>query len=104
MTAGRVWLRTAWDVNRAFSATVGALLIALVAVVTAVGGFGGPAAAAGQPPSLENVSESFQPIDPDATPEPEASEPLPSELLPSAPNEPSFEPSGGPSLEPTPSP
>ncbi len=55
-----------------------ALVLALVAVGTAIGGFGGPAAAAGLPPSLEVVAESFQPIDPNATPEPLPSdEPLP---------------------------
>lgn len=80
--ARRAWLRTTWDANRAFTATVGALLIALLAVGTAVGGFGAPAAAAGLPPSLENVTETFQPIDPDATPEPEAPEPVPSATLP----------------------
>ena len=70
LTAAREWLTTTWAANRAFSATVGALVLALVAVGTAIGGFGGPAAAAGLPPSLEVVAESFQPIDPNATPEP----------------------------------
>jgi NADH:ubiquinone oxidoreductase subunit 2 (subunit N) len=106
--ASRAWLRTTWDANRAFTATVGALLIAVVAVGTAVGSFGGPAAAAGLPPRLENVTESFEPIDPDATPEPEASEPPASEPLPSTPvgdvDGPSIDPSGGPSLEPAPTP
>jgi hypothetical protein len=81
-------------------------VLSLVAVGTAIGGFGGPAAAAGLPPTLEGVSETFEPIDPNATPEPEASEPPiepsagdPSETLPGGP---SLEPSVGPSFEPVP--
>jgi formate hydrogenlyase subunit 3/multisubunit Na+/H+ antiporter MnhD subunit len=109
-TATGAWLRTTWDANRAFTATLGALVLSLVAVGTAIGGFGGPAAAAGLPPTLEGVSETFEPIDPNATPEPQASEPPiepsagdPSDTLPDGPSAaPSLEPSVGPSFEPVP--
>ncbi len=87
VTAARSWLRTTWGANRAFTATVGALILALMALGTAMGGFGGPAAAAGLPPSLE-VIESFEPGVPGVTPGPDETDaPAPSES-----DEPSFEP------------
>lgn len=84
LTSARAWLVATWDANRAFTATIGALVLALVAMGTAMGGFGGPAAAAGLPPSLEGITESFAPDGPGPTPEP------------------SQQPSQGPSLEPSP--
>ena len=68
LTSARAWLAATLDANRAFTATIGALVLALVAMGTAIGGFGGPAAAAGLPPSLERITESFAPDDPGATP------------------------------------
>jgi formate hydrogenlyase subunit 3/multisubunit Na+/H+ antiporter MnhD subunit len=55
------WLRTTWDLNRAFSAAVIAALLGMLAVATSVGAFGGPAAAAGLPAILEGPTESFVP-------------------------------------------
>lgn len=96
LTSARRWLSTTWDANRAFTATILALVLALVAVGTAMGGFGGPAAAAGLPPRLEGITESFAPIDPNATPEP-----VPTDE-PAA-SEPAGEtPADAPSLQPVP--
>ena len=47
LTAPGAWWRTTWDVNRAFSGALVAVLLALLAVATAVGAFGGVEAAAG---------------------------------------------------------
>lgn len=62
LTATRTWLRTTWDTNRAFSTASVAALLGLLALATSVGAFGGPAAAAGLPPSLEAPAESFTPV------------------------------------------
>lgn len=61
LTAPLTWLRTTWDVNRAFSAAVIAGLLGVLALATSVGAFGGPAAAAGGPAIVEGPSESFAP-------------------------------------------
>ena len=52
ITATRLWLRTTWGANRAFSTATIAALLGILALATAGGSFGGPAAAAGLSPSL----------------------------------------------------
>jgi NADH-quinone oxidoreductase subunit N len=61
LMAPLAWLRTTWDLNRAFSGAVIAALLGLLALATSAGAFGGPAAAAGLPAILESPSESFVP-------------------------------------------
>jgi NADH-quinone oxidoreductase subunit N len=53
LTALRRWMRTTWDGNRAFTTASVALLLGVLALATSAGAFGGAAAAAGLPPSLE---------------------------------------------------
>jgi hypothetical protein len=65
LTSPISWLRTTWDLNRAFSAAVIAALLGVLALATSVGAFGGPAAAAGPPAILEGPSESFVPPPPE---------------------------------------
>ncbi len=52
LTAMRPWLTTTWDANRAFSTGAIAFVLAILALATAGGAFGGPAAAAEGPPVL----------------------------------------------------
>lgn len=47
LTAAAGWWRTTWEENRVFSSALVAALLAVLAVATAVGAFGGPGAAAG---------------------------------------------------------
>ena len=89
LTAGRTWLATTWGANRAFTATVGAFLLGSLAIGASMGAFGVPAAAAGLPPSLDVVTESFAPIEPGVTFEPV---PEPSTEASAAPTAPTFEP------------
>lgn len=72
------WLVRTWSTNRIPVATATAVLLAALAVTVGAGGFGGPEAAAGLPPSLDVARESFEP---GASPEPEPSFP-PEESLP----------------------
>jgi NADH:ubiquinone oxidoreductase subunit 2 (subunit N) len=82
LTRPGAWIRRTWDLNGGPAAVLGALLVAVLAVVVSVGGFGAPAAAAGLPPTLDGGVESF---DPDG-PVPEGSEapPEPTEAPPAA--------------------
>ncbi len=52
VTAIRPWLSTTWQANRAFSTGAIAFVLAVTALATAGGAFGGPAAAAEGPPVL----------------------------------------------------
>ena len=52
LTAVRPWLTATWDANRAFSTGAIAFVLAILALATAGGAFGGPAAAAEGPPVL----------------------------------------------------
>jgi len=61
LTSPVAWLRSTWDLNRAFSAAVIAAMLGVLALATSVGAFGGPDAAAGTPAILEGPSESFAP-------------------------------------------
>jgi NADH-quinone oxidoreductase subunit N len=72
VTAPLAWVRTSWNVNRAFSAAVIAGLLGVLSLATSVGAFGGPAAAAGSasgvagpfiaPGSVSSGEPSFRPI------------------------------------------
>jgi hypothetical protein len=72
VTAPLAWVRTTWNVNRAFSAAVIAGLLGVLSLATSVGAFGGPAAAAGSasgvagpfiaPGSVSSGEPSFRPI------------------------------------------
>jgi NADH-quinone oxidoreductase subunit N len=59
VTALAIWLRRTGDANRAVATALVALLLGLLALGTAAGAFGGPAAAAGLPPGLEAPTEFF---------------------------------------------
>ncbi len=115
LTHLRAWLARTWTDNRLLTATGGAALLAVLALVVSAGAFGGPEAAAGLPPAIGTSVESFTP---DESPLPEASEspapsgepepsvgPSPSGASPEAESpaaSPSPAPSGSPSLEPSP--
>lgn len=62
LTAVGHWLRSTWDANRAFSTASVALLLGFLALATSAGAFGGPAAAAGLPPSLGAPGELVAPV------------------------------------------
>ncbi len=85
LTAARSWMRTTWDVNRAFSAASVAALLGLLALATSVGAFGGPSAAAGLPPSVQIPGETFLPVASDEVPPPlDSAAPSASAARPSA--------------------
>ena len=73
LTALRPWLRTTWDVNRAFTSASIALMLALLALGTSAGAFGGPAAAAEGPPTVGTPNEVVAPVSSGDLPSPEAS-------------------------------
>ena len=109
LTDLRVWLGRTWSDNRLVSATGGAALLAVLALVVSAGAFGATEAAAGLPPTIEVSVESFAPGESGAPAESEA--PLESEA-PTASEAPvdsstagSPPPSStGPSFEPVPTP
>jgi formate hydrogenlyase subunit 3/multisubunit Na+/H+ antiporter MnhD subunit len=126
------WLRRAWDANRGLSASVGALVLASLALAVSAGAFGGPQAAAGLPPAGGPAIESFSPDGPtgpgdDVGPEsappagptddllaspdiggtsasPASSPAEPVSPAPSASSAPSASPSAPPSVSPSPTP
>ena len=57
LTSIRAWATTTWDANRAFSTGVVAFALAILALATASGAFGGPAAAAEGPPVLAGPAD-----------------------------------------------
>jgi hypothetical protein len=79
LTALRPWLRTTWDVNRAFTSASVALLLALLAMGTSAGAFGGPAAAAEGPPNAGTPNEVVAPGPSGDEPSPGPSGDLPSD-------------------------
>jgi formate hydrogenlyase subunit 3/multisubunit Na+/H+ antiporter MnhD subunit len=93
LTRPGAWLVRTWSDNRLVSATGGAALLGILALVVSAGAFGAPQAAAGLPPTVGTSTESFGP-----------GEPAPGSDAPSAPAsaEPSPEPiqSASPSAEP----
>ncbi len=58
------WAGRSWAANRRVGAASGAIVLALLAVAVSIGGFGGPEAAAGLPPTLDGAIESFTPDGP----------------------------------------
>jgi hypothetical protein len=62
LTAVRPWLTTTWDANRAFSTGAIAFVLAILALATAGGAFGGPAAAAEGPPVLADPNRIEVPV------------------------------------------
>lgn len=56
VNAFRPWLRATWGANRAFTTALIAALLAMLAMATAAGAFGGPDAAAERPPVLVPVT------------------------------------------------
>ena len=99
LTNVRASLVRLWSDNRLVSATGGAALLAILALVVSAGAFGATEAAAGLPPSLQVSVESFQPETPGGPTESEVPigsetpiESLPAETEPPASGEQSFEP------------
>jgi hypothetical protein len=113
LTDLRAWLVRTWSENRVASATGGAALLALLALVVSAGAFGAPEAAAGLPPTIR-VVESFAPGEP--VPPTESEVPIGSEGVPpsgqpveslpveSGPVETAPPSTAGPSFEPVPTP
>jgi proton-conducting membrane transporter len=64
LTDLRAWLAKTWSDNRLVSATAGAALLAVLALVVSAGAFGAIEAAAGLPPTLGVSVESFAPGEP----------------------------------------
>ncbi|MEP6638610.1 MAG: proton-conducting transporter membrane subunit [Chloroflexota bacterium] len=58
VTAVRRWLRVTWLANMAFTTASIGLLLGALALATAVGGFGGPTAAAAPPPTISRTGAS----------------------------------------------
>jgi hypothetical protein len=73
VTAVRRWSRTTWNVNRAFTSASIALLLALLALGTSAGAFGGPTAAAEGPPTIGTPNEVVAPVGSGDLPSPEPS-------------------------------
>ncbi|MFL5678781.1 MAG: proton-conducting transporter membrane subunit [Chloroflexota bacterium] len=69
-TGLRQWVAEGWDVNRAFTTAAVAVVLGLLALATSAGGFGGPEAAAGLPPTLSRPGEDLSPIDVQDLPQP----------------------------------
>jgi hypothetical protein len=65
LTELRGWLGRTWSDNRLASAVVGTVLLALLALAVSAGGFDLRGAAAGLPPTIEGVQESFDPTGPE---------------------------------------
>jgi hypothetical protein len=66
LTDIRAWATRTWSDNVTVSATVGAALLAILAVAVSAGAFGVSPAAAGLPPTIEVSTESFSPGEPEA--------------------------------------
>ncbi len=64
----RHWLRGTWDGNRAFTTASLAAFLAVLALATAAGAFGGPTAAAESVPTVAIPDEFGRPISPSARP------------------------------------
>ncbi|HEV8401587.1 MAG TPA: proton-conducting transporter membrane subunit [Candidatus Limnocylindrales bacterium] len=79
LTAVRPWLAATWDANRAFTTSAIAFVLAILALATAGGAFGGPAAAAEPAPVLADPHRIELPATsgarPSVGPAPAASEP-----------------------------
>jgi NADH-quinone oxidoreductase subunit N len=109
LTDLRAWLARTWRDNRLVSATGGAAVLALLALVVSAGAFGATEAAAGLPPTLQTSVESFSPVEPlppSGSEGPIESEPpiASEEPIASPPVETEPPSSAGPSFEPVPTP
>jgi NADH-quinone oxidoreductase subunit N len=108
LTDLRAWLARTWNENRLVSATGGAALLALLALVVSAGAFGAADAAAGLPPTVSVSVESFgpgEPLPPLESQGPiESGAPGPSEGPVDSPVETEPPASGGPSFAPVPTP
>jgi hypothetical protein len=108
LTDLRAWLTRTWNENRLVSATGGAALLALLALVVSAGAFGAADAAAGLPPTVSVSVESFvpgEPLPPIESQGPiESGAPGPSEGPVDSPVETEPPSSGGPSFAPVPTP
>jgi hypothetical protein len=107
LTDLRAWLVRTWNDNRLVTATGGAALLAILAVVVSAGAFGAPQAAAGLPPTIGTSTESFGPAEPGPASDPPSAAPSGEPVSPS-PASPSTSlspvtPSEAPSVEPQPS-
>ena len=91
LTDMRRWAAMTWSDNRAFVAATSASSAAILALAVSVGAFGLPAAAAGLPPEIRDVTEVFEPGGPTETPDPEPA-PEPGATDGPASPEPSFAP------------
>ena len=98
LTALRPWLATMWTSNRSFTTAAIAFALAVVALATASGAFGGPAAAAERPPVVVSPNLNGAPAA-SGSPSPGIPSAEPSPTEPSA--TPGVEPSVSPSAEPS---
>jgi formate hydrogenlyase subunit 3/multisubunit Na+/H+ antiporter MnhD subunit len=93
LTDVRASVRRAWADNRLVAATACAGALAILALVVSAGAFGGPQAAAGLPPVVGGVVESFTPAEPEAAEsDAPSAAPAPVEASPAPSPEPSFAP------------
>lgn len=95
LTDMRRWASMTWSDNRAFVAATSASSAAILALAVSAGAFGLPAAAAGLPPEIRDVTEIFEPGGPAETPEPDPEpepEPEPGSTDATASPDPSFAP------------
>jgi hypothetical protein len=98
-------LRRTWSDNRVITATGGATLLAVLALVVSAGAFGGPQAAAGLPPVVGESSESFTPgqsTEPEPSPGASAEPSTSAGSSPGSSGAPEPSPSIEPSFEPVP--
>ena len=107
LTDLRGWVGMTWSDNRGPASSIGALVLAVLALGVSVGLFGGPEASAGLPPVLDGAVESFEPQPGPAEPEPDPGTEESFEPEPGV--EGSFEPepapaASGPAFEPVPTP
>jgi len=93
------WSRRTWDANRALAATAVTIVTAVLALAMSAGAFGVIESAAGLPPTVQDVSESFEPGEPVGSEAPGSS--AGPETSPEV--EPSASPSEAPSSEAPPS-
>ena len=73
VTSLRHWLRDTWDGNRAFTTASMAALLGLLALATAAGAFGGPAAAAEPVPTVTIPGGFGEPVPTSGVPAPRVS-------------------------------
>ena len=97
LTELRAWLARTWSTNRIAGAVAGTAVLAVLALAVSAGTFGVRDAAAGLPPTIEGVQESFVPGGPEAPADSDAPE------IPASSQPVEAEPSAEPSVAPVPS-